>query len=446
MSHRYNHYEKLTPRSKSLFDRSLKVIPGGVCHNLRYHPPWPCFIKKAKGSKVWDVDGNEYLDLWMGHYTNILGHAPEAITEAIMALVPNGTHWGMLNEYEVRLAELICSSVPSAEKVRFCCSGTEATMNAIRLARGFTGKKIVLKVAGGWHGTSPDLLVAIRKPFPMPEGLGLPAESVAWTKTIPFNDEEAALKLIEANQDDLACIIVEPVVGSGGFIAARKGYLEALRHAASSLGAVLVFDEVISGFRISLGGAQGKFGVTPDLTALGKIIGGGTPVGAVAGRADIMELSSVSHAKNKWEKVFIGGGTFSCNPLTMAAGVAMVDYLKANEKQIYPRLDRLGHKLMTGAQEAFRKRGVPAKCTGYGSLFMVNFPLAEGIDIDSPEKVHHETDIEKKEVDLKVRMLEKGVHVVHGGGAISAAHTDADVDEITAAYDEVAGDMARELP
>lgn len=421
-------------------------MAGGVCHNLRYQSPWPCFVAKAKGSKIWDVDGNEYLDLWMGHYTNILGHAPELIMDAIIAHAPDGSHWGMLNEYEVQLAEIICSLLPSAEKIRFCCSGTEATMNAVRLARAFTGKKIVLKVSGGWHGTNPDLLVAIRKPFAMLESLGLPPESVACTKTIPFNDEDGALKTIDLNRKDLACIIVEPVVGAGGFIAARRSYLEALRHAASSLGAILIFDEVITGFRVSIGGAQSKFGVIPDLSVLGKIIGGGMPIGAVAGRADIMDLASPTRSKNKWERVFIGGGTFSCNPLSMVAGIAMLNYLKDNENELYPRIDRLGQKLMIGAEEAFTKRGILAKCTGYGSLFMVNFPIAYGVEMDSPEKVHYEADMEKKEVELKIRMLEKGVHVVHGGGAISAAHTEADIDEIIMAYDRAANDMASELP
>ncbi|TET60535.1 aminotransferase class III-fold pyridoxal phosphate-dependent enzyme, partial [Candidatus Aerophobetes bacterium] len=266
-------YRTRTPESEKLFERAKKVMAGGVCHNIRYFPPYPFYIKEARGSKVWDVDGNEYIDLWMAHYEAILGHSPEIIVNEVSRILSKGMHWGLVNEYQVELAELICQVVPSAEKVRFCCSGTEATMYAVRLARAFTGKSVILKVEGGWHGANTDLSVAIHSPYEEKESAGLLPEVSRYTKSIPFNDVEGSLRIMRQNAENLAAVLIEPVPGQG-YVPAESGYLEALREEARKLDALLIFDEVIDGFRLSLGGAQEKYGITPDLTTLGKILGG----------------------------------------------------------------------------------------------------------------------------------------------------------------------------
>ena len=228
-------------------------MPGGISHNLHYFPPYPFFIKKTKGSKIWDVDGNEYIDLWMGNFTHILGHRPKVVVQAIEDQLKEGVHWGLVYEKQIEWAELIRELVPSAEMVRFCCSGTEATMYAVRLTRGFTGKKIILKAAGGWHGANSDLSLGIKMPYERDESLGLFPELQQYTKVIPFNDLSGSLEIIYQNQKDLAGIILEPIIAEGGFTPATEEYLQMLRSETQKLGALLIFDEVISCFRVALG-------------------------------------------------------------------------------------------------------------------------------------------------------------------------------------------------
>jgi glutamate-1-semialdehyde 2,1-aminomutase len=441
MKNFFDDYRLKTHLSENLFKRAKEVMPGGISHNIYYFPPHPFFVKKAKGSKIWDVDGNEYVDLWMGHYTHILGHHSEVIIEAIERQLKEGIHWGILFEKQVEWAELIQELIPCAEMVRFCCSGTEATMYAVRVARAFARKNIILKIAGGWHGASTDLSVGIKVPYEKEESLGLLPELQKYTKSIPFNDLPGSLEVIQQSKDDLAGVILEPVIGEGGFIPATTEYLEMLRSETERLGALLIFDEVISGFRVALGGFQERFHISPDLTTLGKIVGGGFPVGALVGKREILEKTSPELKGNKWERILIGGGTFSSHPFTAAAGLAMLGHLKDHAEEVYPLLEVRGKKVREGIQESFRREGLEAIVTGIGSLFQTHFPFQKGVTLNSPHSINTFTDIEKREVEFRIRMLTKGVHVMHGGGGLSIAHSDEDIEKIIGAAGEVAREM-----
>ena len=441
MKHFFDAYQQKTPFSENLFKRAKRVMPGGISHNVHYFPPYPFFVKKAKGSRIWDVDGNEYVDLWMGHFTHILGHYPEVVIEAIERQLKEGIHWGILFEKQVEWAELIQELIPCAEMVRFCCSGTEATMYAVRVARAFTRKNIILKIAGGWHGASTDLSVGIKVPYEKEESLGLLPELQKYTKLISFNDLPGSLEVIQQNKETLAGIILEPVIGEGGFIPATMEYLEMLRSETERLGALLIFDEVISGFRVALGGFQERFHISPDLTTLGKIVGGGFPVGALVGKREILEKTSPEVKRNKWERILIGGGTFSSHPFTAAAGLAMLGHLKDHAEEVYPLLEARGKKVREGIQESFRREGLDAIVTGTGSLFQTHFPFQKGVTLNSPHSINTFTDIEKREVEFRIRMLTKGIHVMHGGGGLSIAHSDEDIEKIIKTTGEVAREM-----
>jgi glutamate-1-semialdehyde 2,1-aminomutase len=439
-------YRQKTPQSEKLFERAKEVLPGGVCHTPHYLSPYPFYIKGAKGSKLWDRDGNEYVDLWMGNFTHILGHRPDLIVEAIEKQVKEGIHWGLAYEKQVEWAEMIRELIPCAEMVRFCCSGTEATMYAVRLARACTGRGVVLKMAGGWHGANSDLMVDIKWPYDQPEGLGLSPDSQTLTKTLPYNDLDRSREVIRQIGKNLAAIILEPIIGEGGFVPASPDYLKMLRHETEKLGALLILDEIISGFRISLNGAQGRFGITPDLTTLGKIVGGGLPVGVVAGKKDLLEKTSPARKVHKREKILIGGGTFSSHPLTAAAGLAMLRHLKDHAEEIYPLLEAKGKKAREGIQKMFDREGVNALVTGIGSLFQTHFLREEkkGLTLDSPQAIYQFTDVDKREGEYRIRMLNKGVHVIHGGGALSISHSEEDIERIVEAAGEAAREMKRE--
>ncbi len=436
-------YRDRTPGSEKLFQRARKVMPGGIAHSIHYFPPYPVFVKGAQGARFWDVDGNEYVDLWMGHYTHILGHHPEVIAEAIASQVKEGIHWGIVFEKQIEWAELVHQLIPCAELVRFCCSGTESTMYAVRVARAFTRKNTILKIGGGWHGPNADLTLAIKWPFDQSESQGLLPELANYTKAIPLNDQSGTLDIIRQNKDDLAGIIVETAVGEGGFVPPTGSYLEMLRSETQRLGALLIFDEVITGCRLALGGAQQRFKMLPDLTTLGKIIGGGLPVGAVVGRREILELTSPERAVKKSDRILIGGGTFSAHPLTVAAGMAMLGYLKDHAEEVYPSLEAKGDKIRRGLAGAFKEEGVDAVVTGIGSLFQTHFPVKTGMVFDSPQAINQFSDVQKREIQFRIRMLNHGVHVMHGGGALSITHTDEDIRKIIDGARAVAREMAQ---
>ena len=443
MKHFLDAYREKTPLSEDLFKRAKGVMPGGISHNIHYFPPYPFFVKRTRGSKIWDVDGNEYIDLWMGNYTHILGYCHPVIIRAIEEQLEKGIHWGLVYEKQVEWAELVQELIPCAEMVRFCCSGTEATMYAVRVARAFTGKKTILKIAGGWHGANSDLSLGIKMPYEKEESLGLLPELKQYTKVIPFNNLSGSLEIIHQNKKNLAGVILEPVIGEGGFVPATTEYLEMLRSETERLGALLIFDEVISGFRVALGGAQERFHITPDLTTLGKITGGGLPVGALVGKSEILEKTSPEKKGNKWERILIGGGTFSSHPLTATAGLAMLRYLKDQATEVYPLLEAKGEEVRKGVQESLHREAIDAIVTGTGSLFQTHFLIQKGVTLNSPHAIQQFTGIEKREVEFRLRMLTKGVHVMHGGGSLSIAHSDDDIEKIIEAARQVAKEMTQ---
>jgi glutamate-1-semialdehyde 2,1-aminomutase len=318
----------VTDKSKSLFQKARAVIPGGVNSPVRACKSVGCdpvFIARAEGSRLYDVDGNEYLDFLSSWGPMILGHNHPAITDAVRQALGRGTSYGAPTPGEVELAELVAAALPSIEKVRFVSSGTEATMSAVRLARGFTGRKVVVKFDGCYHGHGDTFLVKAGSgvvTLGIPGSPGVPDEIVKNTVSIPYNDTETLEKTLRDSSLDIACVIVEPVAGNMGVIPPASGFLEKLRALTAELGIVLIFDEVITGFRLGLGGAQGRFGITPDLTCLGKIIGGGLPVGAYGGKRELMDLIAP-------DGPIYQAGTLSGNPLAMAAGIATVKALQA---------------------------------------------------------------------------------------------------------------------
>ncbi len=436
-------YVRRTSGSGALHERAAKVIPGGVSHGIRYFPPYPFYITSGKGSRIWDVDGNEILDFWIGHFALILGHNHPVVTEALRDQLERGVHWGMPHEGAIQLAEAVGRHVPCAESVRFANTGAEATMYAARLAKGYTGHSTILKAEGGWHGFCTDLLVAVHGPFDRPESLGIPEEIQRRVATFPFNDVDATLEAIR-REKDLAAVIVEPVLGAGGAVPADPEFLKALREETEARDVLLIFDEIITGFRLGLGGAQEYYGVVPDVVALGKILGGGLPVGAVAGVADVMELTNPQGRGRDGQKVSIGGGTFSANPLMTSAGLATLSYLRSHEDE-YRRLTVLGDQARTEIREAFADGGVTAVCNGVGSIFQVHFPREEGLEIRNARDVYLKTYPRLREEEYKLLLLNRGIFTVHGGGALSFAHTEKDIIQLREAVESIAEDVRRAI-
>ena len=312
-------YEAATSKSRRLFERAKKVFAGGVNHNARYYDPYPLFVSKAKAQHIWDEDGNRYTDYWLGHMALILGHSPSVVVDALRAQVSSGTHYGMGSRLSVEFGEEIQKTVPCAERMRLCNTGAEATMYLVRLARGYTGKRTIIKMAGGWHGFNTGLNKGVHTPFDRSESAGILEQEQAYVRNVRFNDLEAAEAEVKRSGGDAAAIFLEPVLGAGGCIPADKEYLKGLRELADRAGVLLAFDEIITGYRLALGGAQEWYGVKPDLATLGKTAGGGMPLGLVCGRKEILALADPT---NRSKFVSIGGGTFSENPMTMTAGLA----------------------------------------------------------------------------------------------------------------------------
>ena len=433
MSTSVEEYESKTPNSKALYEKAVTLFPGGICHDKRYFHPYPFYVDMAKGSKIWDVDRNKYIDYWMGHFALILGHSPSPVTESLTEQIGKGTHWGTVNELQIELAIRIKRNVRCADMVRFCNSGMEANTYAVRLARGYTGKKVVLKAEGGWHGFTSDLLIGINKEFEESESMGLLPDFSNYVKTIPFNDLEGTMDVIRS-EESLAAVVIEPVIGSGGFIPADREYLSALKEEADSKEFLLIFDEIITGFRLGLGGAQDHYGVVPNLTVLGKIIGGGLPIGAIVGEDQIMALADPTAVRRKSEKVKIGGGTFSCNPMTMKAGIATIDRLE-EDRRIYTRIASMGECLRQGYEKILRDNGLPAVATGVGSLFHFHTPNRDGVSIRSPRDAV-DTANEDRSREIFLRLVNKGFFIPRLNGCISSAHTKEENEELLIAISE----------
>jgi glutamate-1-semialdehyde 2,1-aminomutase len=430
-------YGSKTTGSLKMFEHAKKIMPGGQSHNARFFEPYPFYALKARGKYIWDVDGNRYVDYWMGHTALILGHSPPVVASVLRSQSTNGLLLGSPNKYAYELASRITKFVPCAQSVRFCTTGAEATMYAVRLARAFTGKNTIVKMAGGWHGYSSALTVGVSPPYDVPESAGLISDDEKFVKLAKFNDIEQTKEVLDSVASDFAGLIIEPLVGAGGVIAARKEYLEFLKQKCHELGAVLIFDEIITGFRLGLGGAQEYYQVTPDLCTLGKILGGGLPVSAVAGREDIMSLADIRD-KTKTQRCWIGGGTFSENALCMKAGIATLDYLARNRKSLYKNINKLAEDLRTSVDKIFSEKGIRTKSTGAGSLFATHF-LSEGQDdIQSPsDAIAADKPAEKRYYFSLI--ARNGIYYLPGHiGAISTAHSRADVDHYLAATEEYA--------
>jgi glutamate-1-semialdehyde 2,1-aminomutase len=425
-------------KSEALFAEALKYIPGGVNSPVRAFGAvggQPFFVNRAAGAHVFDVDGNRYVDFVGTWGPAILGHAHPKIIAAVKAAADHGTSFGIPNPYEVTMAKLVCDAVPSVQKVRMCNSGTEACMSAIRLARGFTKRDKIIKFDGCYHGHADSLLVKAGSgalTFGQPDSAGVPASFTQHTIVAPFNDEEVLKTIFEANREQIAGIIVEPVPGNAGLYVPKPGYLEFLRRITSEHAALLIFDEVMTGFRLAPGGAQERFGITPDLSCFGKIIGGGLPVGAFGGRAEIMDclapLGGVYQA-----------GTLSGNPLAMAAGIAALEELqvgrRAEDSPPYQRLEQLGAQLEEGLREAAQAANIPVTFNRCGSMFC-------GYFTDKP--VHNLADAMHSDRARFAKffhgMLEEGVYLAPSqfeAGFLSTAHTSEDIEHTVRAVAKV---------
>ena len=412
-----------TLRSANLFARAQQLIPGGVNSPVRAFRSvggQPRFIQRAKGSRLYDVDGNTYIDYVLSWGPMILGHAPTSVITAIKKAAANGTSYGAPTELEITLARMIHDALPSMEKLRLVSSGTEAVMSAIRAARAFTKRDAVLKFDGCYHGHSDYLLAKAGSgvaTLGIPDSPGVPADFAKHTLTAPYNNIEAVRQIIHEHRDKLACIILEPIAGNMGVVPPAPDFLPSLRRLTEENGILLIFDEVISGFRVTYGGAQTLYGVRPDLTVLGKIIGGGLPVGAYGGRGEIMDLIAPSGPVYQ-------AGTLSGNPLAVSAGIATLKALKA--RGIYKRLEERSAALAKGMGEAAKKTGVSFTQTRVGSMLGGFFTSRPVMDWDTAKQ----SDTKRYGIFFHM-MLEQGVYLAPSqfeATFLSTAHTSADIE------------------
>jgi glutamate-1-semialdehyde 2,1-aminomutase len=416
--------QTMNSKSEELFAEALRYIPGGVNSPVRAFRAvggQPFFVHKARGAHVFDVDGNDYVDYVGTWGPAILGHAHPAVIRAVKDAAEQGTSFGIPNPLEVKMARLICQAVPSVQKVRMCNSGTEACMSAIRLARGFTGRDKIIKFEGCYHGHADSLLVKAGSgalTFGAPDSAGVPAAFTQHTIVLPFNETEPVQAAFAANAGQIAGIIVEPVPGNAGLYLPKPGYLEFLRAITSQHGALLIFDEVMTGFRLAFGGAQERFGIRPDLSCFGKIIGGGLPVGAFGGRAEIMDCLSPLGPVYQ-------AGTLSGNPLAMAAGIAMLEEL--SKGNTYVKLEDSGAVLESGLREAAKTAKIPVQFNRIGSMFCGYF---------AGQPIHNLADAMKSDRERFAKyfhgMLKEGIYIAPSqfeAGFISTAHTAEDIEK-----------------
>jgi len=426
-----------TTKSQQLFSEAKKFIPGGVNSPVRAFRSVggnPLFIDHAAGAHLFDADGNRFVDYVLSWGPLVLGHAHPQVIAAVKATAERGTSYGAPTAIETELAKVVCDMVPSAEMVRFVNSGTEATMSAIRLARAFTGRDKIIKFAGNYHGHGDMLLVKAGSgvaTLGLPDSPGVPSGTAQDTLIADYNNLDSVRELFAANPDQIAAIIVEPVAGNMGVVPPAKGFLEGLRTITETEGALLIFDEVMTGFRVALGGAQAHYGVTPDLTTLGKVIGGGLPVGAYAGKAEIMQM--VAPAGNMYQ-----AGTLSGNPLAMAAGLETLKILR--QPGVFDGMVANTEKLGAGIGAAAKKAGIPVYQTQVGTMFCTYFSDSPVSNWDTAAQSNTE-----RFGKFFWGMMERGVYLAPSqfeAGFMSAAHSDEDIAATIAAAEAVFAELA----
>jgi glutamate-1-semialdehyde 2,1-aminomutase len=443
-------YTRYAPKSAALNEKAKRYLVDGGSHALRLIQPFPPRIVAARGAWVKDEDGHDILDFWQGHLANILGHNPEVVTAALARAFESGfgLQTGFTDRLQVEVAEMLCQRT-GAERMRFTTSGALSTMYATLLARAFTRRDLVMKVGGGWHGAQPWGLKGVGfyanndNGFQRVETEGLPTAMTDEVVVTRFNDPDMLRDHFRQYGDRVACFIVEPFIGAGGLIPATREYLQTARALTRQYGTVLIFDEVISGFRFRAGDVGALYGVQPDLATFGKIIGGGMPVAAVAGRADVMGL--VGRAAGS--KVKFSGGTYSAHPASLLAARTLMTYLVEHEDQVYPRLAELGARARQTMETAFLGEGIYTRCTGSGnevlpgsSMAILHFPYQDDAQLDRPDQVFDPSvcDVTLGHEVLELALLLEDVHILHGHGAVTTAHTEADIDFLGQACRRVA--------
>jgi glutamate-1-semialdehyde 2,1-aminomutase len=414
-----------------LFEKAKRIMPGGVNSPVRAFQPYPFFTKRAQGSHITDVDDNEYIDYCLAYGPPILGHANPKIAEAVRAQLKSGSLYGTPSEQEVELAELINQTVPSAEMVRLVSTGVEATMSAIRAARGYTGKKKIVKFEGCYHGAHDYVLVKAGSgatTFGMPDSLGIPEETTRNTIVIPFNDAEKLEKTIAENKDDLAAVIVEPVIGNIGVVLPKTDFLTTLRELTETFGIVLIFDEVITGFRLALGGAQEYYGVKPDMTTLGKILGGGFPMAAYVGTEEIMKMIAPSG------KVY-QAGTYSGNPVSVTAGLTAIKTLREEGRDFYAKMESKREAITKPLAQLIQESKLKLQINQIASMFQLFFTDTSVVDYASAKTADNNSYMQ-----FHGKLMQKGVFLPPSQFEtcfISNSHSTEDLKETSESFSEV---------
>ena len=430
-------YSEARPKSKALYERATAAMPSGAAHDGRVFSPFPFYVERAEGAYKWDVDGHRYIDGWSGHGAMILGHTHPAVTKAIVEQAQKGTHYSAGSEIEVRWAELIRSIVPGAEKVRFTMTGTETTALAIRIARAHTGRSKIIKFRGHFHGLHDSVMVGVKDPFEIPASAGVPAETLAQTLLARCNDIDNVRELMD--EHEVAAVILEPAASRSMTVPTNPAFLRALRQLTRERNVVLIFDEVVTGFRLAPGGAQEYFGVTADMTCLAKAVAGGLPGAALTGRADLLDGVAFSgDAKRDRTRRVADQGTYSGTPLVAAAGVAALDILKTGEVQ--KELTRVADRLREGLNQTMKTRGVRGCAYGISSIVRVflGADAAElGIDTYQMDEGRLDRGMGAVGGKLHLARLNHGVDTNRGSGIawLNAAMTDKDVDFWVDAFD-----------
>jgi len=416
-------YKKKTKNSAKIFAKSLKLHVNGVSHNIRFYEPYPFVVKSSSGKNLIDVDDNKYTDYWMGHWSLILGHGHKDVKGSLKKQIEKSWMYGTVNEQTIKLSELISKAVPVAEKIRYVTSGTEATMYAVRLARSVTGKKIIAKIDGGWHGYTSDLLKSVNWPFTESESSGVVNEEKI--VSIPYNDLEGSLKILKKHAKDLAGVIIEPVLGGAGCIPATADYLKGIQEFIHKNKSLFILDEIVTGFRFRYGCLYPTMKLDPDIVTLGKIVGGGMAIGVMCGKKEIMEYADTT-GKKKSERSYVGGGTFSANPASMTSGHATLSVLK-NNNSIYSKINDLGEYARKELTKSFDGKVI---VTGKGSLFMTHF-VKNGIsEITNATQASMCDGTALQDYHFKM-IAHDGIFFLPGKlGAISNAHTKEDIKKM----------------